>query len=183
MGFKKDKDETISESGNWNVADSYAKAKIMRPLVMSDYYEDIAIYGYDSIIDELVNYSTPPNDFIRITALQRLIKELIKLINNAKFALKIKGTKVKILEHKSNLKKLEMVIPKLWGFKYNQTTKIKEPFIKDEVIFRDFIEKISEIKSKINEPLNQNHLIFTDKEEFDPRAFKDRMKDRMVNQG
>ena len=180
---KRDKDEAISELGNWNVADSYSKSKIMRPLILCDYYEDLATYGYDSLIEELVNFQAPPNDFIRIRALKRLIKELIKLINNAKFALKVKGTKATIIKYKNLLKKMEEVIPKLIDLKYNPITKSKEPGIKNPVIFNNFLEQVIEIKSKINEPLNRNHLIFTDKEEFDPRAFKERLKDRIKNKG
>ena len=150
---------------------------------MCDYYEDIANNGYESLVEELINYQAPPNDYIKIKALKRLIKELIRLIKNAKFALKKEGTKTQILKYLEHLKKLEKVIPQLFEFKYNPKEERKEVMIKDEIFYNDFLEKISEIKSKINEPLNKNHLIFVDKEEFDPRAFKDRAKDRMRNQG
>ena len=183
MASKGDKEETISESGNWNVADSFSKVKIMRPLALCDYYEDIATFGHESIIDELINYNTPPNDLIRIKALKRLIKELIKLIKNAKFALKIKGTKNQVLGYKEHLEKMLEKIPLLITSKYNSELDIREPAIKNEELFDSFIEKITDIKSKINEPLNKNHLIFTDKEEFDPRSFKKTLKDRMRNQG
>ena len=45
------------------------------------------------------------------------------------------------------------------------------------------LEIIVEIKSLINIPLNNNHLIFTDKEEFDPHAYKNEMKKRMTERG
>ena len=50
-------------------------------------------------------------------------------------------------------------------------------------LFEKVLKQILEIKSNINEPLNKNHLIFTDREEFDPSAFKKSLKDRMVNRG
>ncbi len=183
MVFKRDKEEAISETGNWNVADSFSKVKIMRPLALCDYYEDIATYGYESIADELIDYQAPPNDFIKITALRRLIKELIKLIKNTKFALKLKGTRTNALKYKEHLEKIESVIPKIIDLKYNPNIKRKEFKITDESLFNSLLEKVTDIKSKINEPLNKNHLIFTDKEEFDPRAFKEQMKERMRKQG
>lgn len=181
---KKDGDEyIISETGNWNVADQYSKSKIMRPLNLCDYYEDIASFGYESIIDELINFKTPPNDLIKIKAMKRLIRELIRLIDNAKFALKIGNSKKLVLGYKENLKKIEIVVPKLIRVKKNNIEKTSTVTIKDSILFQDILNQISEIKSKINEPLNRNHLIFTDKEEFDPVAFKESRKERMINKG
>ncbi|MCK4860161.1 MAG: hypothetical protein KAS87_06360, partial [Candidatus Omnitrophica bacterium] len=65
-------DSSVSETGNWNVADKYTKNKIMRPLNLCDYYEDVACFGYDSLVEELVNYNSPPNDVIRYKAIVRL---------------------------------------------------------------------------------------------------------------
>jgi hypothetical protein len=177
MPKKEDGETVISETGNWNVADTFSKTKIMRPLILCDFYEDVARFGYESLIEELMNFQAPPNDIIRIKAIQRLIQELIRLIDNAKFALKKPGTREKALEYRSFLKKIEKEIPNLANINNKQIS------ISDLDLFNSFLEKISEIKSKINEPLNRNHLIFTDKEEFDPLAFKQRLKHRMVEQG
>jgi len=184
--FKRDSnDKEMSETGNWNVADSYSKAKIMRPLVLCDYYEDVARFGFESLIDELTTPSEqlPSNDIIKLKALKRLIRELIRLIDNSKFALKKKGTRNKALSYKSELLLLEKIIPKLiktYRDEMAGTTIIK---ISDNLIFEQLINMVSTIKSKINEPLNENHLIFIDKEEFDPKAFKDGLKERMINKG
>lgn len=173
----------VSETGNWNVADSYSRMKIMKPLIMCDLYEDIAIFGYESIIEELDNYQAPPNDVIRIKAVKRLIRELLRLIDNAKFAMKKSGTKKEILKYRHYLENLEKILPKVIEVDYEYQNENNSVSIVDEKSFNQILEKISEIKSKINEPLNKNHLIFTDKEEFDPKAFKERLKERMVNQG
>lgn len=178
MPKKEDGEAVVSETGNWNVADTFSKTKIMKPLIMCDFYEDIAMFGYESLVEELINFQAPPNDIIRIKAMQRLVKELIRLINNAKFALKKPGTREKAIEYKQALQKIEKAIPNLVDIHKN-----KQISIPDLDLFNDFLEKISEIKSKINEPLNRNHLIFTDKEEFDPIAFKQRLKHRMIEQG
>lgn len=176
-------DAMISETGNWNVADQYTKSKIMRPLNMCDVYEDLATYGYESIIDELVNFQAPPNDLIRIQGLRRLIKELIRLIDNVKFALRIGKTKETALKYRQSLKKLEKGLPGLIKKTHNEIDGTSSISIVNYNIFDNVLSMVSEIKSKINEPLNKNHLIFTDKEEFDPKAYKDNLKRRMVNKG
>jgi len=183
MPKKDGEDYIISETGNWNVADQYSKSKIMRPLNLCDYYEDIANFGYESIVDEIINFNSPSNDFIKIKAIKRLVRELIRLIDNTKFALKIENSKKLVLQYKIELQKIEQVIPKLIKIKKNNISKTSKMFIKDPLLFQDILNQVSEIKSKINEPLNRNHLIFTDREEFDPIAFKNSLKERMVNKG
>lgn len=184
MPKKDGTDYIISETGNWNVADDYSKKKIMRPLFTCDYYEDVANFGYESLGEELLSYNLPPNEVVKIKALKRLIKELIKIINNAKFALKKPGTRDIALKYKEQLKKIQdKVVPNLIKVTHNQIKNTKTIKITNLQLFEDVLEKVSEIKSKINEPLNKNHLIFTDKEEFDPKKFKQNLKDRMVEQG
>lgn len=176
-------DSIISETGNWNVADNYSKIKIMKPLLLSDIYEDVATFGYESLVEELINHEAPSDDFIRYKGLERLIRELIKLINNAKFALKKPGTKSQILGYKDKLLKFQKIIPKLIKKNSNQLLKTTTIKIINENLFTEILSHIVELKSKINEPLNKNHLIFTDKQEFDPIAFKKNLKHRMINQG
>ncbi len=176
-------DSSVSETGNWNVADKYSKSKIMRPLNMCDYYEDVAAFGYDSLVEELVNYAAPPNDVIKYKALVRLVKELIRLIDNTKFALKVGNTKKTALEYKSHLVKIQKSLPNLIRTSHNHVEHTSIMKIKSYALFDKYLESIAIIKSKLNEPLNKNHLIFTDKEEFDPVQFKKNMKDRIVNRG
>ena len=183
MPKKEGSEYVVSETGNWNVADQYTKNKIMRPLNRCDYYEDIAYFGYESIAEELGNYQAPPNDLVKIKAMKRLIMELIRIIDNSKFALKKGGTKKTALGYKDSLKKLHSVLPNLIQISRNRVAGTSSVSIKNLVLFEEILNKISEIKSKINEPLNANHLIFVDKEEFDPRKFKQTKKDRMINQG
>lgn len=172
----------ISESGNWNVAARFAYVKIMIPQEKCEYYEDMAKFGYETVFDELMNYGRIPDDIVRIIGLKRLVDELIKLINNAKFAMKRPNTKKTIEEQEEKLKVLKGFIPKTYKTTYNQVQKIKSTTIVPE-FFDNILERVIQIKADINEPLNQNHLIFTDREEFDPKAFKDRIKDRMRNKG
>ena len=183
MPKKDGEDNIVSETGNWNVADQYTKNKIMRPLNRCDYYEDIAYFGYESIAEELGNYQSPPNDLVKIKAIKRLIMELIRVIDNSKFALKKGNTRKTALRYKENLQSLHKIIPSLVRISKNKVQKTSTFTIKNLTLFEEILSKISQIKSKINEPLNANHLIFVDKEEFDPRKFKETKKARMVNQG
>ena len=176
-------DSVVSETGNWNVADKYSKSKIMRPLNLCDYYEDIATFGYDSLIEELVNYDSPPNDIIRYKAIKRLVYELIRLIDNTKFSLKVDNTKKEALSLKSNLVKIRDSLPNLIRQSRNNVEKTTIVKIKNEQLFDKYLQNISIIKSKLNEPLNKNHLIFTDSKEFDPKKFKDNIKRRIVESG
>ncbi len=171
----------ISESGNWNVASDFARVKIMIPLAKCDYYEDIATFGYESIIDELMGYSIP-NDFVRHTGLKRLVKELIRICKNSKFAMKKPKTKEDMKKYEEKLEKIKEVLPLLVNMKKNHATKTEELRIIPEK-FEKVLHVVLEIKSGINFPLNQNHLIFTDKEEFDPHAYKNAMKERMTHRG
>lgn len=175
-------DYVISETGNWNVADMFSKVKIMKPLENCDLYEDIAMYGHDSFFQELI-YAEVGTEELKFRGLKRLINELIKLAKNARFAMRREKTK-------EDLKKFE---EKLFKIKNEILPKTTKAFKDDsqnisgmrliEPLFTKTLEVVSEIKSDINIPLNKNHLIFTDKEEFDPIAFKNRIKARMMEQG
>ncbi len=171
----------ISDSGNWNVASDFARVKIMIPLAKCDYYEDIAKFGTESIIEELMGYEIP-NDIVRYTGLKRLVNELIKICKNSKFAMKKANTKKDMKDYEDKLKQIIKVLPKLITIRSNNINKTRQLLI-DQDKFDKTFDIVLEIKSSINFPLNQNHLIFTDKEEFDIRSYKKEMKDRMVNRG
>ncbi len=174
-------ESVISESGNWNVASDFARIKIMIPLSKCEYYEDIAKFGYESIAEELIGYDIP-NDLVRYTGLKRLVNELIKVCKNSRFAMKKGKTKEKLKEYEETLEKIKKVLHILVRIKINNVNKTKELIIITEK-FDKIFEIVLEIKSSINSPLNQNHLIFTDKEEFDAHAYKISMKERMIHRG
>lgn len=177
-----DGDHIISETGNWNVADSFSKIKVMGPLIKCDIYEDVALYGFESLFEELTNYDVPV-DLLRFKGLSRLIDELIKLAKNTKFAMKKENTKKQLNHMRKSLERIKKdILPFCYSEFIDDSTesrgiKIREP------VFSKILYLVSEIKSEMNIPLNKNHLIFTDKEEFDPRSFKNKIKDRMVNKG
>ncbi len=170
-----------SESGNWNVASDYARLKIMKPLYNCDIYENIAKFGYDSFEQQLENYGVP-EESLRLMGLDRLIHELLKLIENSKFAMKKNNTREEIDGFEEILRKLLEFTPKISTTRVNQIKKTKETII-NEPLFNKILNKVLEIKGKINEPLNKNDLIFTGKEEFDPVAYKKEVFEQATTKG
>ncbi len=178
---KHDESYGQSDTGNWNVADSFAHAQIMAPIALCSTYGDIALYGHADFLEELNNFGLS-TDELRISGLNRLINELIKLGENCKFAMKIKGTKEEI---KKMLEQLYKIRDKIFPGTFTKTIDQRDNSVtlKCADSFKKTLELVSKIKSDINIPLNKNHLIFVDKEEFDVRDFKKRIKDRIINRG
>lgn len=178
--MKRDDYESVSETGNWNVASDYSQLKIMKPLLLCDEYEIIATFGAGTLIEDLQqNFNT---DLIKIKAFKRLIKQLLLLIDNSIFAVKNQGLKEDLQKLKDELKKINKIVPALSKIRKNQKTKVKELIIYEEK-YDKVLERVVEIKAEINEPLNKSHLIFTDKEEFDPKEQKKKIFDDITNRG
>lgn len=168
MVFTREDGYNISETGNWNVASDYSKLKIMKPLYLCDIYENIARFGYDNFIEQLENMGVP-TDVLKISGFERLVNELIRLCGNVKFAMSVGKTRNELEELEEKLVRIRSLIPVL--FKTVTRQKRKEVKLVEEKYFKA-LDAVLEIKSKLNEPLNKNHLIFTAKEEFDPQEFK-----------
>lgn len=165
-------DTEVSEHGSWNVAADYARLKIMKQLYLADEYEIISTFGFSELIDELD--TNIPIDVLKIRGFKRLIKCLIMIINNAKFA--VKGQhKTDLDKMKEELKRYWKVVPTLFKYQTNQKNKTKELLLIEED-YDPALERLIEIKSDINEPLNRYDLIFTHKEEFDPKKAKEMIK-------
>jgi len=179
MVFKKEEGYNVSESGNWNVASDFSRIKIMKPLDFCDHYENIARFGYDTLIENLENFGIPL-DTLKLIGFERLVNELIKLCGNAKFAMKAKGTRATLEDYEEELKGIRSLIPALSKIITKQRHKI---VILHEKLYYRTLDYVIEIKSKLNEPLNKNHLIFTDKEEFDPKAYKKQIMEDAKTRG
>lgn len=182
MPSKHDYDDSmISETGNWNVADLFAKLKIMKFLKLMDDYEIIATFGSSDLLEELETSHLNTDD-IKLRAFKRLVKFLSMLINNTKFALKNKIDKKTFEDFQKNIKKIEKIIPALSYYKKNDQTKTKKLILNQEKYDRIF-EAIIQIKADVLEPLNKSDLIFTHQEEFDPNAYKDKIKKDAMTRG
>ena len=169
---KRDEGYNQSETGNWNVASDYSKLKIMKYLYLADQYEITSTFGTLDFIEELqISYNV---DDLKIRAFQRLIKNLLMLIDNSIFAIKQKGDQKTLNNYKKDLEKIKKVIPALYKRQTNQKDKTNSIVILPEE-YNKVLDKVIEIKSGINIPLNKSHLIFTDKDEYDPKKHKAKM--------
>lgn len=165
--------EGISETGNWNVASDFSKYKIMKNLYLADEYSNIAIFGTSSLVEEMEN---PYNiDELKLRGFKRLINCLILLIDNTLFAIRVKGD-IKILtDYRIKLKRITGIMSTLTRVKQDHRRNTKEILIL-EGKYTKVLDIVLDIKTGINKPLNKAHLIFTDKEEFNPEEFKKRWK-------
>ena len=170
----------ISETGNWNVAADFSKFKIMQPLYLCDVYENLAKFGYDSILDQLMNFNMPI-DSLKITGFERLVHELMKLIKNSMFAMKRKGTKKELEDFEETLKKALEVLPMTYKIKTDLKKNKQLHLIPEK--YNKVLGVVLQVKSKINEPLNKNHLIFTDREEYDPEAHQKQIAEELSTLG
>lgn len=182
MKKRDDYDEyLVSEYGNWNVASEYSKLKIMKQLYLADEYQTIATFGTVDFLDELNN--PVEIDTLKIKGFARLIKTLILLMDNTKFAIRpsiLKNTKFDDLR-----KELERYY-KCLHLLYKQKKDVRKGMtnivlIKDN--YEKALERVIEIKTMINDPLNKADLIFTYKEEIDPLEWKRQQMERVISEG
>ena len=169
-----------SESGNWNVADSYSKLKIMKHLYEADQYETIATFGAEGMVEGIMLDESLKN-VARVNALTRLLKCLSMIINNTIFAVKSKD-KETLKKLKKDLKEVGKAIPMVSSVITNQRTRTNEIKI-EEKIFRGLLDILIRIKSDINEPLNRADLIFSSSEEMDPDEMMKRIEEDIIMGG
>jgi len=112
MPGKKEEGYNVSELGNWNVASDYSRLKIMKPLDFCDHYENIARFGYDTLIEQLEQFGIP-TDTLKLIGFERLISELLKICGNVEFAMKVSGTKEELEKLKKKLIEIRGIIPML----------------------------------------------------------------------
>lgn len=179
---KKDDDGSyiISETGNWNVADLYSKSKIMRYLSLSDVYQEQATFGFNDFNEDGEQQMYDDKDLNRIRGFERFVYVLMNLIENTLFA--VKRDKAELITLLKELKKVNEIKHLLYKKTTNQVNSTQQIRI-DEKKYQKVLARVIEIKTEINEPLNKNHLIYTDKEEFDPKAYKESIKERMIKHG
>lgn len=170
----------LSETGNWNVASDYTKLKIMKWLFFADEYEIIATFGTSDMLEEY-EISEEMQVMNRIKALQRLIKTLELIGKNCIFA--VKSADKETL--KTSLDKLKK-IKKISSASYKITTDArthKRGYKIQEEKFDNILEFLIEIKTEMNEPLNKADLIFTHREEHDPKKIKDELMKALTEIG
>jgi hypothetical protein len=175
------KDYSKQEDDVWNVAGGYTRLKILGPLVECDKYIMISIYGSWDIDGSIGMDEMLKND-MRLEALRRLIDNLYLVIENTKFVIK-----QKYLPDINFLKDELDIINKYSNRVYDyggdlvNSNKLHRKI--NEEFFMVIINKLRDIKEKINIPLYKSKLIFPADEDFDIDEFKRAMKEKIVEGG
>ena len=165
-----------NESGNWNPAKHYSNLKVMKHLYLCDEFQTIAKFG-----DSSFGMSSNEINLSRIEALKKLTHTLKVLIENTKFA--VKATFKDDLDR--YYQKLKLIEDNIYLCSRKINNHVKRSFVLkiNEDNFNLLLEKILEIKTGLNDPLNKSNLIFTYQEEFDPQAYKQKIKEDAINRG
>jgi len=185
------------QSGNWNVAKPWTVDKIHKWSVMIDDFQTLSIFGTSDIYGDVFNRDINLKNTARIHALRRLIHAITTLLRNTRFAISgsekrenipeeyMKNDRVEFkqlfLYYKMRLTKIEKHINKLRIEK--KRGKVIVELSINEILFEKMMNEITDIIDDVNYVLNQNDLIFTHIEEYDPNKIKEAVKNRYINKG
>ena len=179
MGFKKGVDvsgDISLGSDNWNIADGYTKAKILKQLIFLDRYDTVAQFGTEDLDEDVMLDDNAVNKR-RVEGLQRFHSTLKQLLGNVLFALKSNDQK-SVKGFQERLKTVEEFLGKVYQSKEDRVTH-EQLFTIDEKLFSKIMEILQDIKDKLNTPLNNANLIFRASEEID----LDKIMDGIVEGG
>lgn len=161
---------------NWNIADGYTKAKILRQLILLDRFDTIAQFGTEDLGDDVMLDDNTVNKR-RVEGLQRFHSTLKQLLGNVLFALKA-GDQKNVKVFQDRLKTVEEFLGQVFEAKEDRVTH-DQLFSINEKLFNSIMEILQDIKDKINTPLNNANLIFRASEEID----LDKIMDGIVEGG
>jgi len=148
----------------WNVADGYTKLKILRQLIMLDRWETIAQFGTEEIDEDNI-YNNNQIKKRRVEGLERLHSTIKQLLSNVLFSMK-KDDVTKIKDLIGRVDNAGEFIPKMFDEK-EDVINHEITFDINEELFKKILEILSDVKEKLNTPLNNAGLIFRPSEEVD----------------
>lgn len=168
------------DTGNWNVAQSYAQIKIMKQLELIDIYERIAECGTNEFIEEFIIDEQTKNKS-KLMGLDHMAFHLMVLIENTDFGLKEKY-KIDTDSMYNDIKLLKESIPRARIEKINQRDKKRILTINYEV-FNFIFERLRKIKMILNTPLNKSNMIFMNPEDLNEDELKEKYIDEIMSGG
>jgi hypothetical protein len=179
---RSDYEDSISESGNWNMRQSYSE--LLFNIIQEAYYhEKVAEFG---VIDDpramMMGQAPQPREEVKIEGLRKFVFCIYQLIMKSKFAVTKNEDRLLLGKYEETINKMKPMIDSLYKSSYNNVTKIRKLTI-NEKAFSTFLQKCTELLSKIEEPLNRAELIFSPKDVHDPYAYKEHLKKRMLEKG
>ncbi len=168
-----------SESGNWNVADKWSESMVFQPLFECSNYLKVADSGCVDLEEDLTFDNDSKIQF-KIKGLEWARRTLEQGIKQSLFAIKNDSDKDVVKVYLTDVKKLKELIPLIKKRKHNGD---KNVIVLDEKVFNFVYEMVDKIFTEITEPLNRSDLIFMDRKHFNPKEFKDKIKQRLEEEG
>jgi len=163
-----------SNSESWNFAEGFVQMKILKHMIEMDKLFWIASHGYERIEDKAI---LNPQQIVeyRIEALERLADALLLVIGNTIFAVKEIDKKV-LRKLREKVKEVVEVLNGVYSAKVDSTRNTKSIVINEEH-FKVCLKRLEWIKEKLNEPLNNNGLIFRQSDELSVDEIKKRYEE------
>ncbi len=165
-----------NESGNWNTAQNWSSEMIFKPFYEASQYLTISKFGCSSIEEDFM-FDEPIKIRSRIRAIEWARHKIELGIRQCLFAIKNPNDKNKIKDFLKEIIDLKIVMKII-------ETKIQD---RDQVIidinedaFNIAYDVLTRIFTEVTEPMNKSDLIFTFKERFDSKEFKEEVKKRFV---
>ncbi len=149
----------------WNVADGYAKLKILKQLINLDRWDTIAQFGTEEV-DEELNYDDNYLQKRRVEALYRFHSSLKQLIGNSYFALSDRDQERVKFGYLPRLDTIKEFLPKTYE-NFEDEVSHEEKFNVKSHLFNKILSRMETIKDELNIILNRANLIFKASEEVD----------------
>ena len=172
---KKEGQETSSEV--WNISKEYVSSKILKWLVLIDYYDEISVFGASKLEFDIQNVGENFRSSARLGALKRELYCIGRLIVNTKFIVS-KEAKESFEKYRERLMVLEKNIWKL-RLEKHRGKKLTELSIREE-LFDQIHNEIEGIVNSITEKLNLVGIIFGLGEEKDIGKLKESYAKRFL---
>ena len=164
-----------SESGNWNVNIQYVQI-LANHFIKIKEYKTIAKFGSSDIYEDY-QIDAKTKISLRLKALERYIYELKEIINDTKFAI---PNAEKYDEYYKSLEFYQLEVLPAVIKKINNRDKVELQI--NEEVFSWLFEKLDKIDMDLKVPMNRNDLLFNFKEKFNPKEYKDKIKDKLMNE-
>lgn len=142
----------------WNIADGFTKVKILRILIELDLYENLALFGYQTVED----METTPTELIprkRVEALNRMAFDLRQLIGNCRFSIDKQQDRMIVAHLFARLDTVEKFLDGSYTSTRNYVTHEDSLMINEEH-FKKCFDIMRNIKDELNFPINRAGLIF-----------------------
>jgi hypothetical protein len=168
-----------SETGNWNTAQNWSNEMIFKPLFEASQYLIVAKFGCSNIEEDFM-FDEQTKIQSRIKAISWAKEKLNNGISQSIFAVRNDSDKKILARYLVELEDLDKVID-LILVKQKDRDKIRITINED--YFKIAYNCLKRIFKDTNEPLNRADLIFNYREQFDPKKFKQKITDDIIESG